>query len=126
MLFDPFEKQFYLPPRLVDLGDGNCRKRKVVGEKLEPLSGFEIEIAHAPQRIRVRFDGVDGGQDDRVIGSNSGALVHRVGVAALQQNVGFGAHDEKGRAEREDVETMVVESKAYRLWSSSTPIGSWA
>src|SRR5580704_11937080 len=98
MLFDPFKKQFHLPPRLVDLGDSKCRKREVVGEKLKPLPSCDVEITHAAQWVRVGFDGVDGGEDDRVIGSNSGAFVHRLGVAALEHNVGFGAHHEEGCA----------------------------
>jgi hypothetical protein len=97
-----------LPPRLVDLGDGKCRKREVVGEKLEPFSCFDIEIIHAAELLRVRFGGVDGGQDDSVIGSNSGALVYRMRVATLEQDVGFGAHDEEGRAEREDVQALEI------------------
>src|SRR6266566_113918 len=108
MLFDPFKKQFHLPPRLVDLGDGNCRKREVVGEKLEPFSAFDVEITHAAELLRVRFGRVDGGQDDSVIGPNSGALVYWMRVTTLEQDVGFGAHDEEGRAEREDVEALEI------------------
>jgi len=37
----------------------------------------------------VRFGGVDGGQDDRVIGSDSSGLVHWMRVAALEQDVGL-------------------------------------
>ena len=62
MLFDPFKEQFYLPPRLVDLGDGKRWKREIVGEKLEPFSCVDIEITHAAELLRVRFDGVDGGE----------------------------------------------------------------
>jgi hypothetical protein len=97
-----------LPARLVDLGDDKGRKRKIVGEKLESLPRFHIEIAHSPQGIWVCFDGVDGGKDDGVIGSDSGGLVHWVGVAALEQDVGFGAHDEEGRAEREDEKPLEI------------------
>ena len=47
-------------------------------------------------------------RDDRVIGSNSGALVYWMRVATLEQDVGFGAHDEEGRAEREDVQALEI------------------
>ena len=40
------------------------------------------------------------------------ALVHRMRVAALEQDVGFGAHDEEGRAEREHVEALEIDVAA--------------
>jgi len=33
VLLDPLEEQLHLPAALVDLGDGKCRKREVVGQK---------------------------------------------------------------------------------------------
>jgi hypothetical protein len=44
MLLDPFEEEFHLPSDLVNLSDCKCRKREVVCQKLEPLSGFHIQI----------------------------------------------------------------------------------
>ena len=99
----PLEEQFHLPSRLIDPGDSKYRKREVVGEKLEPLPRCHIEIAYAPQLVRVGFGGVDGGQNDGVIGSNAGGLVHRMRVSALEHNVGFGAHDEEGATAFEDI-----------------------
>ena len=43
-----------------------------------------------------------------MIGAHAGGLVHRMRVAALEQNVGLGADDEEGRAEREDVEALEI------------------
>ena len=37
VLFDPFKEKFHLPSRLVDLSDGECRQREVVGQELQPL-----------------------------------------------------------------------------------------
>src|ERR1035437_3325485 len=108
MLLDPFEEQFHLPPRLVDQGDGKCRQREVVGEKLESLPCVHVEITHSSQLVWVGFDGVDGGQNDSVIGSNAGGLVHRMRVSALDQDIGLGAHNEEGRAKREDVKTLEI------------------
>src|SRR5712671_3356208 len=112
MLFDPFEEQFHLPSRLVNLGNGQCRKDEVVGEELESLSRWYIQITYAPQWLRVGFGGVNGGQDDGVIGSDSGGLVHWMRVAALEQDVGFGAHYEEGRAECEDVKALEIQVAA--------------
>ena len=33
ILFDPFEKQFDLPPGLVDIGDGFGRQLEIIGQK---------------------------------------------------------------------------------------------
>src|SRR5450759_6031919 len=108
VLFDPLKKQFHLPPRLVDQGDSKCRQGEVVGQKLESLPRFHVEIAHSSQLVWVGFDGVDGGQNDSMIGSNAGGLVHRMRVSALDQEIGFGAPSEEGRAEREDVTLSLI------------------
>lgn len=71
------------------------RAKLLVSQKLESLSRFHVKITHAPQRVRVRCCGGDGGQDNSVIGSDAGCLVHRMRVSALQNDVGFAAHDEK-------------------------------
>ena len=92
----------------MDLRDSKCRKREVVGKKLETFPCWYIQITYASQWVRVGYGGVDGGQDDGVIGSNSGGPVHGMRVAALKQDVGFGAHDEEGRSEREDVKTLEI------------------
>ena len=48
MLLDPFEKEFYVPPTSVELRNGFCRKRKIVGKKDEPFVGIYIEIPDSP------------------------------------------------------------------------------
>jgi len=65
------------------LSDGECWKREVVGQELEALPRFHVEITHSAQLIRVSFNGVDGGQNDCVIGSNASSLVHQMRVSAL-------------------------------------------
>jgi VanZ family protein len=42
MLFDPFKKQFHLPARLVDLGDGKCRK--IIGSLAPAASPLMVAI----------------------------------------------------------------------------------
>ena len=49
MLLDPLEKQFYLPATLVQLGNGQGRKRKVVGQKDEQNFRFGIAVADLSQ-----------------------------------------------------------------------------
>ena len=49
--FDPFEEEFDLPSRLVDLGHGESGDLQVVGEEDELLGGLCVEVAHPAQRI---------------------------------------------------------------------------
>jgi hypothetical protein len=46
VLLDPVEEEFYLPAAFVNLSNRLSRECEVVGEKPEPLPGFDIEIAH--------------------------------------------------------------------------------
>ena len=47
-----------------------------------------------------------------MIGTNASGFVHWMGVATLEQNVGFGAHDEEGRTEREAVQSLEIDVAA--------------
>jgi hypothetical protein len=47
--------------------------------------------------------------NDGAIGANARGLVHGMGVATLQQDVGFRAHDEEGGTEREPVKTLEID-----------------
>jgi len=114
VLLDPFEEQFHLPARLVDRGDGKCRKCEVVGEKLQPLVGVGVEVADTPQRIRVHFGGLEGGQNDRVIGSDAEGFVHRARIAPLEQDVLLGAYDEERRAQGEYEEPLEIDVAAIQ------------
>src|SRR5207248_2945081 len=64
--------------------------------------------AHSSQLVWVGCDGGGGGQNDRVIGSHSGGLVHWMRVLAIEQDIRFSAHNEEGRAECEDVEALEI------------------
>src|SRR5207253_9125243 len=108
MLFDPFKKQFHGPPRFVDLSNDRGRESEVVGKEPESLFLFHVQKANAAERIRVNGSRLKRGQDDGVIGTDAGALIDLVGVAALQQDVGFGAHYEEGGAEGEEEEAFEI------------------
>ena len=47
-----------------------------------------------------------------MIGSQAAGFVHRTRIAALEQEVLFGAHDEKCGAEREEKETLEIDVAA--------------
>lgn len=53
VLFDPLEKQFDLPARLVDSRYSRCRQLEVVGKKCQRLVLFFIVIPDKPQLFGV-------------------------------------------------------------------------
>lgn len=53
MLFDPFEEQFDLPSALVEFGDSQCGKDKIVGEKNELFLSFGIEVLYTAEFLRI-------------------------------------------------------------------------
>ena len=74
VLLNPFEEQLHGPPRFVDLSDHMSRESEVVGEELEPLFRFRIQIGDAAERIRVNRGGFKRRQDDGVIGLHARRL----------------------------------------------------
>jgi hypothetical protein len=97
------EEEFHRPSLLVDFGDGQRRKREVVGQELQALAGLRIAIGDAAQRIRIRRSQTAGSENDRVVAAQAGGLVDRARITPLQQNVGFGAHHKECRLQREAI-----------------------
>ena len=112
MLFDPFEKQFDLPARLVDLSDSQCGQYEVVSQEFEPLVCLRIEVVNTPQCIRIDFRRLNGGEDHRVIGSQACECIHWMRIAALKNNILFCTHDEECGTKREDEEPFEIDVAA--------------
>jgi len=53
MLLDPAEKQFDFPTTPIELGDGQSRQQKVVGEKDKAFLTRPIEVAHPAQSFGI-------------------------------------------------------------------------
>src|SRR5260370_41162882 len=108
MHLDPFKKQFHGPSRLVDLSNDRGRESEVIGKELESLLLFHVQKGDAAERIRVNGSRLKRGQDDGVIGTDAGALIDLVGVAAVQQDVGVGTHYEEGGTKGEEEEAFEI------------------
>ncbi len=85
---------------------------EAVGQELETLAGYWVAVADAAQRGRGGRGRFERGQDDRLVRTHACALVHRMRVAALKQNVLFCPRDEEGGARREPVEPLEIEVSA--------------
>jgi hypothetical protein len=105
-------------PVVTYLSNHQGRESEVVGKELESLFRFHIQKGDAAERIRVNGSRPKRGQDDGVIGTDARALIDLVGVAALQQGVGFGAHYEEGGAEGEEEEAFEIHVQVHDVESS--------
>src|ERR1017187_9852626 len=112
MLLDPAKEKFHSPPFLVDLGDSQRWKCEVVSEELKPLAGLRVAIGDAAQRIRICRGRSTGSQNDRMVAAQAGGLVHGARVAALEQHIGFSAHDEEDRLQGKAIEPFEIDITA--------------
>ena len=72
MGFDPFEEDLDLPAVLVQVGDGQRRQDKVVGEERELAMRFGIEKSHPAQLIGIRPMGAVDFEADGLIALHAG------------------------------------------------------
>ncbi len=84
MLLDPFEKQFYSPPRLVQDRDDDGGEEKIVGEKDEVLARFRIVIMNVPKRLGVIRGRLDSRKHDGLIGSQPRRFVEGMRITPLE------------------------------------------
>jgi len=61
MLLDPFEKQFDLPAKSVEVSYRKSWRREVVGQKNQEQVASGIEELYAPYRIGVSLGRIKGG-----------------------------------------------------------------
>ena len=94
VLLDPFEEQLDPPAGAVQLGDGQRRELKVVGQKGEPRAGVRPRHPNAAQLVGI---GVGlARQGDRLVAAHAGGTVYPVGVHPVKAQVAFGADHEEG------------------------------
>src|SRR5450631_786913 len=94
---DPLKEQFHLPSAFVNESYSERRKGKVISQKCQPFLRLGIDIADAPQRIRIRLDGPGRDENYGLVGSYAGGLIDRVGVAPLEEHILLRARDKKRR-----------------------------
>src|SRR5487761_638397 len=104
VLLDPLEEQLDPPSRLVEQGDVQCRKGKIVGQKREPSLGRVIEVANAPERIGIIFRRLDSGEIDELVAPQPGGGVDGKGVTPVKLEIVFGARDIESGGSRQDQE----------------------
>ena len=104
VLFDPAKEQLNPPPSLIEPGNGQGGQRKIVGQKYQVVMMFFIEVTNPSRRQRIVPRRIDSGEDDRLIGSQAGTLVHRTRVTSAELEILSRPHDEESGGQRKPVE----------------------
>ena len=95
VLFDPLEEELDTPPRLVDGGHRFGGKCKVVGEEDQIHLGLRVNVVDSSQQDRVQVPGLDSGQTDALIASESGLGVNGTGLPDPKVKIALGPDDEE-------------------------------
>lgn len=95
MLFDPFEEQFDLPARAVDLRHGQCRQAEVVGQKHQGPARLWIAIAHAAKSFGISTLNVKAVQEYRLVEPQPCAFVHGARITSAATEILPSASDKE-------------------------------
>ena len=94
--FDPFEEEFDLPSRLVELGYGERRDLQVVGEEDKMLGRLLVEVAHPAQRIWEVGRCFGKRRRSNLIAENTLQAIPRHRVMTGKAKIALGPRDEEG------------------------------
>jgi len=112
MLLDPAKEQLYLPTTLIELGNGERRQEKIVGEKHESLLVRSIVVTDSPKPLGISAFGDGIVERDDLVRSKAGPLVDRLREKALAIESFFGPSDEERSREVQTVESFEIEISA--------------
>ena len=112
VLLDPFEEQFDAPAQLVQMRDMQDRKRMVVGKEYIPLARFGVDKPDASKSVWIILRGVHARQNNRLIATQTGTLVHRTGGDDAKLHVAFGSCDKEGATGVDAVQPLEVQVTA--------------
>ncbi len=96
MLLDPFEEEFDLPPRSINLSDRKRRQKEVISQEDEAFADVLGVIADATKRSGITLRGDGACQYDRLIASQTDGFIDGSRAATLKLQIASGANDEVG------------------------------
>ena len=94
--FNPFEEEFDLPSRLVELGHGESGDLQVVGEEDKMLGRLLVEVAHSAQRVREVGCCFEKRRTPNLIAENTLQAIPRHRVMTGKAKIALGPRDEEG------------------------------
>ncbi len=109
VLFDPLEKEFYLPTAFVQLGNGQRVEHKVVRQEYESFGRFEIDIADPTKGIGIFLGGLWAIENNGLIASESCGFVDEAVVSTSAIEISLGTNDKESRMEGEDIEAGKID-----------------
>lgn len=95
MLFDPFEKQFDLPPAPIQLGDRQCGQREIVGQEDQRFACLRVFEPNSPQRLLEILVSVESREDDRLVANKARTAIDWMRVTPLCFEIRFAADDKE-------------------------------
>ena len=95
VLLDPFEEQLDAPATFIDECNGQCGETEVVGQKDQTLTGFGIDEAYSPHRVRVLPFGSVVVQSDDLITSQASGLINASRPTHVKGGIGFCTNDKE-------------------------------
>lgn len=115
VLLDPFEEEFDLPARLVDLRYDQRVDLEAVGDEDQELSGLRVQEAYPPQVVGKERLGLRSVEADRLVGPQTGRLVHGTRLADVVAHVGLrSCHEESpGRMDARQSKEIYVSTIQY-------------
>ena len=96
VLFDPFEKKFYLPATFVELSNGQRVEHKIVCQEHESFGRFGIEIADATKGIGIVLRRFGPIEKDGLIASEPCGFVDRAIDPRRAIEISLGTNDKEG------------------------------
>ena len=109
VLFDPLEKEFYLPTAFVQLGNGQRVEHKVVRQEYESFGRLEIDIADPTKGIGIFLGGLWPIEKNGLIASESCGFLNGAVVSTSAIEISLGANDKESRMEGKDIETGKID-----------------
>jgi len=109
VLFDPAEKQLNSPTQLIEHGNGQRRKDKIIGQEDQVAVVLPIVEPDAAQLVGESVVGIEARKDNGLVADEVCCLINgpRIQPAALK--IRFGADDKEGLALMNEMEAGKIE-----------------
>ena len=114
VLFDPAKEQLNSPAQLIEQGDGQRRKDKIIGQEDQVAVVFQIVESDSAQLIGESVVGIEARKENGLVADQVRRLIDgsRIQPAALK--IQFSADDKEGLALMNELETGEIEIGAVK------------
>lgn len=107
-MFNPPEKYFYLPARLVEQGDRQCGEHEIIGQEDEMLLMFGVEEFHHAESDRITAQRMVSNKYDGLIASEATGAIHSVSIDSSESQIFSCPNDEKGDELSKEVQSFKI------------------